>query len=57
LSLVEETCDITLKEIQAQLTERGHRFSIGSLWVFSIATTSRLKKVRARERAGPPGRP
>jgi transposase len=31
LSLVDETCDITLKELQAQLAERGHSFSIGSL--------------------------
>ncbi len=34
LSLVEETCDITLKELQAQLGERGHSFSVGSLWRF-----------------------
>ena len=34
LSVVEATCDITLKELQAQLAERGHRFSIGSLWRF-----------------------
>ena len=34
LSLVEETCDITLKELQARLAERGHVFSIGSLWRF-----------------------
>ncbi|WP_144259645.1 IS630 family transposase [Methylocystis sp. ATCC 49242] len=34
LSLVEETCDITLKELQTQLAERGHRFSIGALWRF-----------------------
>jgi transposase len=34
LSLVEETCDITLKELQAQLADRGHRFSIGALWRF-----------------------
>ena len=34
LSLVEETCDITLKELQAHLAERGHRFSIGALWRF-----------------------
>ncbi|MGB8385281.1 MAG: IS630 family transposase [Dermatophilaceae bacterium] len=33
-SLVEESCDITLKELAAQLAERGHRFSIGSLWRF-----------------------
>ena len=34
LSLVEETCDITLKELQALLAARGHRFSIGALWRF-----------------------
>ncbi len=34
LSLVDATCDITLKELQTQLAERGHRFSIGSLWRF-----------------------
>jgi transposase len=34
LSLVEETCDITLKELQAQLAARGHCFSIGALWRF-----------------------
>lgn len=34
LSLVEETCDITLAELQAQLAERELRFSIGSLWRF-----------------------
>lgn len=34
LSLIDATCDITLKELQAQLSERGHRFSIGSLWRF-----------------------
>lgn len=34
LSLVDETCDITLKELQAQLAERGHSFSVGSLWRF-----------------------
>jgi transposase len=34
LSLVEETCDITLKELQAQLAAHGRHFSIGSLWRF-----------------------
>jgi transposase len=34
LSLVDESCDITLKELSARLAERGHRFSIGSLWRF-----------------------
>jgi transposase len=34
LSLVEETCDVTLKELQMQLVERGHCFSIGALWRF-----------------------
>jgi transposase len=34
LSLVDEVCDITLKELQARLAERGHSFSIGALWRF-----------------------
>ena len=34
LSLVDEVCDITLKELQVRLAERGHRFSIGALWRF-----------------------
>lgn len=34
LSLVDETCDITLKELQEQLADRGHSFSVGSLWRF-----------------------
>jgi transposase len=34
LSLVDEVCDITLKELQARLAQRGHRFSIGALWRF-----------------------
>jgi transposase len=34
LSLVDATCDITLKELQTQLAEHGRRFSIGSLWRF-----------------------
>lgn len=34
LVLVNETCDITLTELQAKLTERGHCFGIGTLWRF-----------------------
>jgi transposase len=34
LALVEETCDITLMELQAKLAEQGHRFAIGTLWRF-----------------------
>ena len=34
LSLVEETCDITLMELQAKLAEQGHHFAIGTLWRF-----------------------
>jgi transposase len=34
LMLVAETEDITLMELQAALTERGHRFGIGTLWRF-----------------------
>ena len=38
LSLVDETSDITLKEFQAQLADRGHSFSVGSLCASSTAT-------------------
>lgn len=34
LSLIEETCDVTLKELRMQLVARGHCFSIGALWRF-----------------------
>ena len=50
LSLVNETCDITLKELQAQLGERGHNFSIGSLWRFFTRHGITWKK-RLRMRA------
>ena len=44
LSLVEETCDITLKELSAQLAERGHSFSIGALWRFFVRHNITWKK-------------
>lgn len=34
LSLIEKTCDLTLKELQMRLAERGHSFSNGSSWRF-----------------------
>lgn len=34
LALVQETEDITLMELQAQLASQGHRFGIGTLWRF-----------------------
>ena len=34
LALVNETCDITLTELQAKLAEHGHAFGIGTLWRF-----------------------
>ena len=34
MSLVDETSDITLMELQARLAEQGHRFGIGTLWRF-----------------------
>lgn len=56
LSLVEETCDTTLKELQAGLAERGHCFSIGALWRFFGRHKHHLeKKDRPCERAGPGG--
>ena len=55
VSLVEESCDITLKELAAQLAEHGHRFSIGSLWRFFDRHAITWKKDRACERTGPAG--
>ncbi len=34
LAVVDDTCDITLAELQAKLAEQGHRFGIGTLWRF-----------------------
>jgi transposase len=50
LSLVDETCDITLAELQAQLAAGGLRFSIGSLWRFFARHRITWKK-RPRMRA------
>jgi transposase len=55
LSLVEETCDITLKELSAQLAERGHSFSIGALWRFFARHNITWKK-RPPMRASKTGR-
>lgn len=55
LSLVEETCDITLKELQAQVAEREYRFSIGALWRFFDRHGITWKKDRPCKRTGPPG--
>jgi transposase len=54
LSLVDEVCDITLKELQGRLAERGHRFSIGSLWRFFDRHAITWKK-RPRMRASKTG--
>ncbi len=51
----EETCDITLKELQARLAERSHCFSIGALWRFFGRHNITWKKDRPCERAGPSG--
>jgi transposase len=50
MSLVDETCDITLVELQAKLSEQGHRFSIGALWRFFDRHDITWKK-RPRTRA------
>ncbi len=34
LRIVAETCDITLKELQARLAEQGHCFGVSTLWRF-----------------------
>ncbi len=54
LSLIDQTYDITLKELQAQLAARGHRFSIGAPWRFFDRHEITWKKRPPCERAGPP---
>ena len=55
LEIVEETCDITLMELQAKLAEQGHRFGIGTLWRFFSRHNITWKK-RPRMRASRKGR-
>lgn len=52
-ALVTQSCDITLMELQAELAERGHRFSIGALWRFFDRHEITWKKKRARGGTGP----
>lgn len=56
LSQVAAHCDITLVELQDQLTARGVRVSIGALWRFFDRRKMTYKKNRARRRATAPGR-
>jgi transposase len=50
--------DLTLNEICDRLSRaRGEKVSPSMIWRFFDRPTSRSKKIRARERAGPPGRP
>jgi transposase len=51
LRLITEACDVTLKDLQAQLAERGHRSGIGSLWRFFDRHDITWKKGRLCERA------
>jgi transposase len=55
LALVDETCDITLMELQSKLAEQGHRFAIGTLWRFFDRHNITWKK-RPRMRASRKGR-
>ena len=44
VSLVAETPDATLAEIQAALAEKGHRFSVSAIWRFFSRRKITLKK-------------
>ena len=55
MALVAQTRDITLMELQAELTERGHCFGIGTLWRFFDRHEITWKKNRSRSRAGSRG--
>ena len=57
LELIEATCHISLKEMQARLREE-HSVSagIGTLWRFFTARAITVKKNRSRGRAGSAGR-
>lgn len=55
LALVDETCDITLSELQVKLAEQGHRFGIGTLWRFFDRHDITWKK-RPRTQASKTGR-
>jgi transposase len=46
LSLVAATPDITLMELQAALVEKGHRFSVSTIWRFFDRRKITLKKSR-----------
>jgi transposase len=46
LSLLAETPDSTLMELQAGLAEKGHRFSVSAIWRFFARRRITLKKSR-----------
>jgi transposase len=46
LSLLAATPDITLMELQTGLAEKGHRFSISTIWRFFARRKITLKKSR-----------
>src|ERR1044072_8313618 len=57
LGLVAATHDITLSEIASHLERRhGERFAPSTVWRFLDRHAMTLKKHRARQRAGAPGR-
>ena len=49
--------DATIEEVRASLAKQGLFFGFGTIQCFSRVTPSRVKKDRARHRAGPPRRP
>ena len=58
LDLVKTTPDLTLVEVRERLmTDRSEWFGISTIWQFFGRHRIALKKDRACDGAGPPGRP
>jgi transposase len=51
LSRIEETPDLTLEELRAELADRGKLVGYGTVWRFFAAEGISFKKNRARRRA------
>lgn len=51
LARIEETPDLTLEELRAELADRGKPVGYGTVWRFFAAEGIRFKKNRARRRA------
>jgi len=53
LQVIETKTDLTLEEIRAQLTKRGVRVSLWTVWSFYDRHDISFKKKRLRQRTGP----